>query len=191
MACGTSVSELTINLLDDCLPNGQGLYEKLFAIRLGEIESVTKDGTGKIATAIILKAGKTFKRWEGRKLSHKRTTGFTSSDSGNLLPQGFDFTVNTNSAAADKEVDSMSKLTDLVIISKQTGANGRWKMSGYPTGMACTNVTEDSNDAENPGQYKLSFLAALARETALTFRHVTSSVEDTEAYLENLSLAIS
>ncbi|GAB3994640.1 hypothetical protein GCM10028807_32690 [Spirosoma daeguense] len=185
MAC--SVSSLTRNLVNNCQPNGQGLKAQMYVGNLDQIQSVAFDADNKTITGITLKSGEKLKLWEGFKLSNQATIGFAANDYGNNLPHGLRFVVLDNSVAADKEVDSIVNQTNLFAIAKQNGATGRWKVFGYPTGLACTNLTNDSNDANTPGQFVLEFQAAQEKTTPYTLKHVTSSVEDTEAYLITLT----
>lgn len=190
MSC-TSISNLTLDLTRSCDPLGQGLYEKIYVVRNIDISAVPMHSTkNKVATAITLRAGKFLKRWEGYKLSSQATVGFESQDSGNKMPHGFNFVVLDNSPEADEEVDRIVSINDLVVIAKQNGATGRWKMFGYPSGLSVTNLSSDSNDAANPGVYSLSFLAAQANSTPLTLQHLTATVDDTTAYLETLAVTV-
>lgn len=186
MPC-TSTSNLAIDLTRSCDPVGQGLYEKMYAVRLKDF-SVTYHSTDKkIVAAITMKGGVKLKRWEGFNLSSKASVSFAEEQLGNKIPHNFDFAVLENTTAADAEVDSLAGMIDLVVIAKQNGATGRWKMWGYPTGMKTTALSADSNDANNPGAFLLSFSAPQSRATPLTVQHITSSLDDTEAYLETLS----
>jgi len=186
-----SVSNLTRNLINNCRPNGQGLYERLFTVRLADITTVIPDGTTpNLISGLTLKAGAKLKIWEGFKLSSKKTGGFSSNDYGNLLPQTLQFAVFDNSVEADGEINRIVNLTDLVAIYKQNGAFGRWRVLGYPTGLACSNYADDSNSAELAGVPILDFTAAQAREVPQTFRHETGGLDDTEEYLTGLALAV-
>ncbi|QKZ15200.1 hypothetical protein [Spirosoma sp. KUDC1026] len=195
MSC-VSVSALTRDLVNSCQPNGQGLYEKMYVFTRDELLSYTTDTSAtdpavgaKIITALTLKTGKKLKRWEGYKLSAQGTQGFSANDNGNSITHGFRFMVFDNSPEADAEIDKLTNRTDLVAIIKQQGEFGRWKLMGFSTGMSMTNLTNDSNDANNPGQFTLEFQAAQEKETAKTLRHKTATLDDTADYLETLATA--
>lgn len=190
MSC-ISVSALTKNLINNCAPVGQGLKEQIYVGTRDEIASYTLDATNdKIVTAITMKTGKKLKLWEGYKLSHKATVGFSANDNGNSMPHGLTFMVYDNSPEADKEVDRISQRGDLFAVVKQQGENGRWTIQGFTTGLRMTNLSKDSNDANNPGQYILDFSADQEKETPKTFRHLTSTLDDTEDFLKTLVLTV-
>ncbi len=189
MACVSSVEKLKRALINNCKPVGQGLKEQIYVGTRDQIAAYTTDPANpKVITAITMKSGEKLKLWEGFNLSSQATVGFAANDNGNNITHGLRFMVFDNSPEADGEVDLITKRTDLFAIVKQQGEFGRWKALGWTTGLKATNLTSDSNDANNPGQFILEFSAAQEKETPKTVKHITSSVEDTEDYLITLSL---
>lgn len=174
-------------MINNCLPNGQGVKEQIYVGTLDQLLVVTDDATDKkLVTNFTLKTGEKLRLWEGYKLSSGFTLSLATSEAGNKIVHGFNFTIYDNSTAADAEVDKIMSRTDLFAVVKQNGAFGRWRMLGFTTGLQATSLDLDSNNADFPGQYRLQFVGAQEIEVPRTFKHVTAMLEDTEVYLRTL-----
>jgi hypothetical protein len=180
------VSNISTNLQRDCTRVlAPGFLETIYVGRLSWLSGSTK--SGKTVSALTPKK---LLHIEGAKLSNQATVGFSSTEFANLMPHTFRFIVFDNTPAIEAEIDQYLEVNDLFVIAKQKGAFGYHKIYGFDTGMELTALASDSNAADG-GAYTLTFTAANERKTPYTLIHITSSVDDTPAYLETLALTLS
>lgn len=194
MSCATAdiKKNLGLNVCDD--PLAKGVDETVFIGRFAWLATHTADAVNKkIVNTLTLKTGKKLLRFIGQSFSNQITAGFSTSEYGNNIPQGLRYTLFSNSAEDEAELDALINLKDVFAIVKKNGNPGIYKMVGWKTGLRMANLTSDSNDDTLKGAYTIEMSAPDEKTTFYTFKHTAGdpAIDDTDTYIETLALAVS
>lgn len=197
MGCG-SVSKMTTSLEMPCEVPTPGVKAKIWIFNQSDIlvasrkSNVKTSPDSKILSTLTLKADLKLRTIEGFKLSNVPTLGYNATAFVTYLPHNVQFAIFDKSAKGRLAVDQLVRQTDLIIIYRENGLTGNFIINGLQTGMSATNLGAEQN-GDNAGAFVLDFSAALETEVPLIFQHMTtgaSPVDDTEAYLESMTQAV-
>lgn len=191
MACG-SASKLQENIDYPCVVPTPGVRAKIWIGNLADVDTFSRKSVDPdspdsvILSTLVLKTGKKLKTIEGFRLSNVPTVGYNNTAYATYLPHNFQLAIFDKSEKGRHAANVLVKQEDLFIIYREKALTGNFIVNGFTVGMTASNFSSAQND-DNGGAFILDFTAATETEVPIILKHMTSSVDDTETYLNALT----